>query len=220
MNSDTLSNFLHCYCPNLGAEDIKNAKLPIEVMDFTRAQLAHFFYIMDFKKGVELGVADGKYSELLCKENPQCTVYSVDPWEIYGNNPVHYHYKDEAEVERFYKAACDKLLKLPNSLMIKKFGHQALDLFEDGELDFVYIDADHKLLSVVEDIVMWSAKVRKGGIIAGHDYIRHTKVMHVKEAIHAYTQAYDIRPWFTFGRLVSDERIKKDRERSWMFVKS
>ena len=39
-----------------------------------------------------------------------------------------------------------------------------------NDLAAVYIDADHEYPSVVEDISIWLPKVRKGGILAGHDY--------------------------------------------------
>lgn len=41
----------------------------------------------------------------------------------------------------------------------------------DESLDFVYIDGDHSYASCKEDINMWLPKIKKGGIIAGHDYL-------------------------------------------------
>lgn len=42
--------------------------------------------------------------------------------------------------------------------------------FDDNSLDFVFIDADHKYQSVVNDILAWMPKVKIGGVLAGHDY--------------------------------------------------
>jgi len=42
----------------------------------------------------------------------------------------------------------------------------------DESLDFVFIDADHKYVSVCDDIREWSKKVRIGGIVSGHDYYK------------------------------------------------
>lgn len=47
---------------------------------------------------------------------------------------------------------------------------EASKMYEDGSLDFVYIDADHSYESVKEDIAHWLPKVKSGGTIAGHDY--------------------------------------------------
>lgn len=42
--------------------------------------------------------------------------------------------------------------------------------YPDSSIDFVFIDAEHKYEFVIQDIKHWLPKVRKGGIIAGHDY--------------------------------------------------
>jgi len=47
---------------------------------------------------------------------------------------------------------------------------EASQSFEDGSLDFVFIDAAHDYASVKADIAAWLPKVRKGGVLAGHDY--------------------------------------------------
>jgi predicted O-methyltransferase YrrM len=43
-------------------------------------------------------------------------------------------------------------------------------LFEDEYFELVFIDADHSEESVSRDIVVWLPKVKRGGVIAGHDY--------------------------------------------------
>ena len=47
---------------------------------------------------------------------------------------------------------------------------EAVKKIEDGSLDLVFIDADHRYEAVKEDIIAWLPKIRKGGIISGHDY--------------------------------------------------
>ena len=42
--------------------------------------------------------------------------------------------------------------------------------FADESIDFVFIDADHSYESVKKDIEAWLPKIRKNGIISGHDY--------------------------------------------------
>ena len=42
--------------------------------------------------------------------------------------------------------------------------------YENESLDAVFIDADHSYESVVKDIAAWTPKVKRGGIIAGHDF--------------------------------------------------
>jgi hypothetical protein len=39
-------------------------------------------------------------------------------------------------------------------------------------MDFVFLDAEHEYMSVKQDIVSWWPWVKKGGVIAGHDYVK------------------------------------------------
>jgi predicted O-methyltransferase YrrM len=49
--------------------------------------------------------------------------------------------------------------------------NEAVKLFDDESLDAVFIDADHSYEAVKLDIQNWMPKVRRGGILAGHDYV-------------------------------------------------
>jgi predicted O-methyltransferase YrrM len=49
---------------------------------------------------------------------------------------------------------------------------EASKLYADNSLDFVFIDANHSYEFVKDDINAWYPKVKKGGILAGHDYNR------------------------------------------------
>jgi len=64
----------------------------------------------------------------------------------------------------------------------KMTSEQAAKFFSDGCLDLVFIDASHLYPNVKQDIQLWSPKIRKGGIISGHDY---NDFMHVgvKQAV-------------------------------------
>lgn len=46
----------------------------------------------------------------------------------------------------------------------------AADRVENGSLDLVFIDADHRPDAVEADIRAWAPKLRPGGIVSGHDY--------------------------------------------------
>jgi predicted O-methyltransferase YrrM len=45
----------------------------------------------------------------------------------------------------------------------------------DESLDWVYIDADHRYESVLNDLRLVYPKVKHGGIIAGHDFVYSVK---------------------------------------------
>lgn len=42
--------------------------------------------------------------------------------------------------------------------------------FEDGSLDFVWIDAGHTYTDVFNDLMAWHPKIKRYGVLAGHDY--------------------------------------------------
>ena len=46
----------------------------------------------------------------------------------------------------------------------------AADYFENGSVDFVFIDAAHDYDSVMRDLRAWHPKLRHDGVIAGHDW--------------------------------------------------
>ena len=53
---------------------------------------------------------------------------------------------------------------------MKISSREAADNWSCGDVDAIYIDANHAYDYVLSDIDSWSKKVKKGGIIAGHDY--------------------------------------------------
>lgn len=53
---------------------------------------------------------------------------------------------------------------------IKGFSKDVVSTYDDSSIDFLFIDADHEYEGVMFDIVNWFPKVKKGGIISGHDY--------------------------------------------------
>ena len=46
----------------------------------------------------------------------------------------------------------------------------AASQFENGSVDFLYVDASHSYEGVLRDLVAWFPKVRTGGLIAGDDW--------------------------------------------------
>lgn len=67
---------------------------------------------------------------------------------------------------------------------------QASKMYKDRSLDFVFIDGSHEYEDVKEDIYHWYPKIKKGGIIAGHDY---TTYAGVKEAVDEFFNLEEIK---------------------------
>jgi len=130
---------------------------------------------MGYKKICEVGVSTGMFLSILSLSNPIHLV-GVDVWdkydkEAYGSIP-HYnkifpHDQNKIWRENVQSWAKKNDLKID---IIVNFSVEAAKLFEDGYFDFVYIDANHVYKEVIADLEAWYPKIRKGGMLAGHDY--------------------------------------------------
>lgn len=111
---------------------------------------------------VEVGVRDGHFSKFILDNTLVKKLYAIDPWE---NNP------ELTWAEESFKI-CQSFLNPfgDRAEMIKAYSPSAAEMFDDESIDFVYVDALHDYDSVKADINAFYPKVKKGGIIAGHDY--------------------------------------------------
>ena len=191
---------------------------PAEIPDCGRNDLAKFFAEQGYKVGVEIGVDVGDYTKVLCGEGLK--VYAVDPWENYDE------YKRPGKYVSYYDKAVKNLEGL-NCEIIKKYSMDAVKDFEDESLDFVYIDGNHTLPYATQDIFFWSRKVRKGGVVSGHDYATIAGYgerldppiwdgCHVKEAVDACANTMKIKKYYVLGERFSPNR---DKWRSWLLIK-
>ena len=190
----------------------------IEIPDTGRDDFAKFMHDdMGFKVGAEIGVDKGEYGKVLCDAGLE--VYGVDPWENY------FEYKKQGRFKSNMPEAIEKLKGL-NYHIVKKYSMEALDDFEDKSLDFVYIDANHTLPFVCQDIFGWERKVRNGGIISGHDYaivkgLREREAdpvydgCHVKAVVDACVSVMGVNKLYILGVRFG----KRDKWRSWFWIK-
>lgn len=192
-----------------------NQKPPIEILNVNRTIIAQTLAELNFKVGVEVGVAQGDHAKMLCDQNPGVKLYCVDVWEKY---PGFREYTDR--ITKYFEEAKEKL-KPYDTVIVKKFSMDAVKDFADGSLDFVYIDAAHDFKNVTDDVCEWAKKVRIGGIVFGHDYKEQSKgpyVRDVKYVIQAYCYAKSIRPWFVLKNGIKDEVFGWDNP-GWLFVR-
>jgi hypothetical protein len=194
----------------------------IEIPDCSRDDLPEFFKEMDYTVGVEVGIYKGEFTEKLCKEDFK--IYAVDPWMSYGE----YGLKHKGFQERqntLYKQTRKKLKTYKNCVILRKTSMGAVENFKDESLDFVYIDGNHEFKYVSEDIWEWSKKIRKGGVISGHDYVTEEiglndlDSLHVRYVVDAYTLAWGIKNWYILGKQEIVKGEKRDKYRSWLWIK-
>ena len=101
--------------------------------------------------------------------------------EIYNSKKViEYHAIDTFEgsiehgtVHGLYEEALDNLkplIDLGVVKLIKGHSQEVVKNYEDESIDFCFIDGSHEYEDVKADILAYLPKVKKGGILSGHDY--------------------------------------------------
>ena len=123
--------------------------------------------------GAEIGVSRGKYSLFLLTHWRGAKLYSIDPW----HESMEYRTAEgvpvpQATQDAIYAEAVAVLAPFgARSVILRQESVRAAEQFQDGALDFCFIDGNHEYESVKKDLEAWFPKVKRGGIVAGHDYV-------------------------------------------------
>ena len=197
----------------------------IEIPDLGSPGLAKLFAELGYKEGVEVGVLNGDYSAILCQNNPDLHLYSVDSWRA-DEYPEGFleqsHPRPGSDTQEYYDSAfrnATKKLAPYNCTLIRKTSIEAAKDFADESLDFVYLDAGHDFLNFTLDLEAWKNKVKIGGILAGHDYMRFKphKRIHVKWVLEVYSRCYRMIPYFVLPR--THKQPRRDGYGNWFWVR-
>lgn len=85
-------------------------------------------------------------------------------------------------------------------VFIQALSKKAAGIITDETIDIAFIDASHDYDSVKEDITLWKPKIKRGGIMAGHDYFKDGN----REYSQVTSAVYDTLKGKTIN-LISDE---------------
>ena len=108
--------------------------------------------------GIELGVAEGYFSERMVKSGHFKKFFGVDC------------YADAHNTEE-YKRALRRVGLDSNYNLLRMTFDEAYDLFPDNYFDFIYVDGyAHGGESGGQTIFNWYKKLKVGGVLAGDDY--------------------------------------------------
>ena len=124
--------------------------------------------------GAEIGVQRGLNSEDILKQLNIKKIFLIDAWDDYNGDDHYYSNKN-------FNCVVSKFKNNIKVEIIKSFSEIAVKNIKDSSLDFVYIDANHKYEYVYEDISLWLPKVKRGGVIGGHDVCHPGVLKAVKE---------------------------------------
>ena len=148
--------------------------------------------------GAEVGVYEGDNALRLLQKTNTIRIYLIDNY----NN-------DESEIwnydiQKAKETAHKKMnkMKYTDVVWIEKKSHKCINDIPDG-LDYVYIDASHDYFNVLRDLNLYYTKLRKGGLLMGHDLI----IYDVARAVHDFSNKLNL------------PVITKIGENDWVIVK-
>lgn len=173
-----------------------NQVSPIRIPGWRRDRISVLMNQCGYRNGAEVGVREGDHSKILCQNIPGLNLLCVDRWDAY---PGHSDLDRLPEAIMFLDEAKEKL-KEYNVTFVRANSMDAVRDIPDESLDFVYIDANHTFDYVMQDIIEWAKKVRKGGMISGHDYFR-CRNFGVVDAVDIYCRQHLVREYF-----ITDEK--------------
>ena len=148
-----------------------------------------------YKIIAEIGLEKCRMTKSVLK---QCDNLITEYWgiDIFESNNSHQRYDQKSPICRFtkelwmktYLYACRLMTYFPQLHILKMSSLRAAEMFLDRYFDLVFIDSDHRYEPTLADIKAWLPKVKRGGILSGHDYAEKvTKATHHK----GVTQAVD-----------------------------
>lgn len=143
-------------------------------------------------QAVEIGVRYGENAVSMIEAYPELTLYLVD------------NYK-ETDCPNAYARAKERLEGKVEFIIEDSVA--AATQFQDDSLDYAYIDAGHTCEDVRKDISAWFPKVKKTGMLAGHDYSMES----VKRAVKSFVD--DKLHLFAIDDLSNAEMV------DWFFIR-
>jgi predicted O-methyltransferase YrrM len=90
-------------------------------------------------------------------------------------------------------------------VLMQKDSLEAAKLFSDDSVDQVFIDASHTYEEISADILAWKPKLRKGGVLSGHDF-HSVEWPDVYRAVRDYVPNYCLGPgsiWFSWSPVLA-----------------
>jgi Methyltransferase domain len=124
--------------------------------------------------GVEVGVCKAEFLTHLASKWNGSKLYGVDAWRYFPGLDDLNNGDNNTQLNNLAQAFMSTYSFGSKVVLIRDLSKSAADLFDDESLDFVYLDAGHDYDSVKVDLEAWYPKVKKGGILAGHDYFDGT----------------------------------------------
>jgi len=123
---------------------------------------------------VELGAWKGRSAccmgAEIARSGRPIRFFAVDHWQGSAGEAPH-EQDEDVRADRLYEIFLENIAPLAAFVKpIRSDTVAAAKRFEDGSVDFLYVDASHTYAGVLADLVAWYPKAKVGGVIAGDDW--------------------------------------------------
>lgn len=140
------------------------------------ANTAHFVEVGSWK-----GTSSAYMAVEIINSGKQIKFDCIDIWRAENNDAI-YQTDEYVKHNKLYEHFIDNMKPVEGHYhAIQMPSVDAANLYQDNSLDFVFIDASHTYENVFADIKAYLPKIKKGGVIGGHDY-------HSSEGVRRATQ--------------------------------
>jgi len=187
---------------------------PRTLVGLDRGGMYKLFADKGFTKGCEVGVCEGRNAASMLSIIPDLHLTLVDPYMVYEYKKFRRHTKWKwhlPTMDIVRRRAIRKLSKY-NVRWLMTTSELASRCVPDESLDFVYIDGNHTFDFITQDLQFWFPKIRKGGILSGHDY----GMRPIHAAVDVFAKYHET---FVQHTDRGKEARKNSRQYSWMMEK-
>lgn len=123
----------------------------------------------------EIGVAEAFYAGQLLSNLKPARLHLIDPWRFQAipDYVMDANNTSDEEGDRRCEAVRKKFAEPISAGVVeihRGLSTDVVDTFPDGYFDFLYVDAIHTYEGCLADLRAFDKKVKRNGLIAGHDY--------------------------------------------------
>jgi hypothetical protein len=145
--------------------------------------------------GAEIGVEGGRNAKIMFEELDIKHLYLIDIFDTYLGMDDHGVLCSTEVGKACYNGTVYNLRDYMDRItLIVDFSEFAVDKIKE-ELDFVYIDGNHRYEYVKKDINLYYPKIKIGGVIGGHDFKYAEKGVVVAVAEFFFRTGFQYESW-------------------------
>ena len=149
----------------------------LHFIDLNRFHIPKIIDSLNYQNYTEIGVQNGIFFEFILNNTRISELYAVDPFKPCNGDECGWGHSNNVIIasEEFQNNTKQDFLK-----KISKYKDRAKftnissieygNLILDESLDIVFIDGDHSENGVLLDLEIFYKKIKRGGLLVGHDY--------------------------------------------------